>query len=57
LRAALDASPLAAERFAALSGQNRWAILFRLSQAKRDETRTRNIAKYVAMLERGETIY
>jgi len=57
LRAALDASPVAAERFAALSGQNRWAILFRLSQAKRAETRTRNIEKYVAMLERGETIY
>ena len=57
LRAALDASPVAAQRFAALSGQNRWAILFRLSQAKRDETRTRNVAKYVAMLERGEKLY
>jgi uncharacterized protein YdeI (YjbR/CyaY-like superfamily) len=57
LQAALDASPVAAAAFAALSGQNRWAILFRLSQAKRDETRTRNIEKYVAMLERGETIY
>jgi uncharacterized protein YdeI (YjbR/CyaY-like superfamily) len=57
LQAALDASPAAAAAFAALSSQNRFAILFRLSQAKRDETRTRNIEKYVAMLERGETIY
>jgi uncharacterized protein YdeI (YjbR/CyaY-like superfamily) len=57
LQVALDASPAAAAAFAALSSQNRFAILFRLSQAKRDETRTRNIAKYVAMLERGETIY
>jgi uncharacterized protein YdeI (YjbR/CyaY-like superfamily) len=57
LQAALDASPAAAAAFASLSAQNRFAIIFRLSQAKRDETRTRNIAKYVAMLERGETIY
>ena len=57
LQAALDASPAAAAAFAALNGQNRWAILFRLSQAKRPDTVTRNIAKYVAMLERGETIY
>jgi len=57
LRAALDASPAASAAFEKLSGQNRWAILFRLSQAKRPETVTRNVAKYVAMLERGETIY
>ena len=57
LQAALDASPTAAAAFTKLNGQNRWAILFRLSQAKRPETRTRNVEKYVAMLERGETIY
>ena len=57
LRAALDTSPRAAEFFDKLSGQNRWAIIFRLSQLKREESRARNIVKYVAMLEQGETIY
>jgi uncharacterized protein YdeI (YjbR/CyaY-like superfamily) len=57
LQAALDASPAAATAFASLSSQNRFAIIFRLSQAKRDETRTRNIAKYIGMLERGETLF
>ena len=57
LTAALEANPKAAEFFAALNAQNRWAIIFRLSQLKRAETRERNIVKYVEMLERGETIY
>ena len=57
LRAAIDASPTAAEFFATLSAQNRWAIIFRLSQLKRAESRERNIVKYVQMLERGEKIY
>lgn len=57
LQAALAASPSATAAWEALTKQNRFAIIFRLSQAKRDETRTRNIAKYVAMLERGETLH
>ena len=57
LRAALDASPRAAEAFEKLSGQNRWAIIFRINQLKREDSRTRNVAKYVAMLEQGETPY
>ena len=57
LRAALDTSPRAAEFFDKLSGHNRWAIIFRLTQLKREESRARNIVKYVAMLEQGETIY
>ena len=57
LQAALHASPSAAEFFASLSSQNRFAILFRISGAKRATTRAANIAKYVAMLERNETIY
>ena len=57
LRAALDAEPTAAAFFDTLTSQNRYAILFRLHNAKRAETRTRNIEKYVAMLARGETIY
>ena len=57
LRAALDATPAAAEFFEKLSGQNRWAIIFRLSQLKTADGRSRNVEKYVAMLARGETIY
>ncbi|MDQ1580241.1 MAG: hypothetical protein QOD05_1016, partial [Microbacteriaceae bacterium] len=30
---------------------------FRISNAKRQETRDRRVAEFVAMLERGETIY
>ena len=56
LRAALDASPAAAEFFATLKSQQRFAFLFRLDGAKRAETRVARIAKYVEMLERGETL-
>ena len=57
LQAALDASPTASARWATLSKQNTFAIVFRILNVKRAETRTRKIAEYVAMLERGETIY
>ena len=57
LRAALDAEPTAAAFFETLNAQNRYAILFRLANVKKAETRTRKVAEYVAMLARGETIY
>jgi uncharacterized protein YdeI (YjbR/CyaY-like superfamily) len=57
LRAALDASPAAAKLFAELDGNNRYAILHRLQDAKKPETRARRIEQFVAMLARGETIY
>ena len=57
LRAALDDSPAAKAFYATLTSQNRYAILFRLHQAKRVETRARNLAKFIAQLEAGETIY
>jgi uncharacterized protein YdeI (YjbR/CyaY-like superfamily) len=57
LRAALDANPAAAEFFAGLSGQNRYAVLHRIQTAKRPETRARRIEKFVAMLAAGEKIY
>lgn len=57
LLAALDASPTAKAFYATLSSQNRYAILFRLHQVKRAETRERNLAKFIAQLEVGETIY
>ncbi|MEO8263167.1 MAG: YdeI/OmpD-associated family protein [Pseudolysinimonas sp.] len=56
LMAALAANPAAAATWESMSKQSRFAIIFRLSQLKRDETRERNLEKYVAMLERGERI-
>ena len=53
----LNASPRAKEFFEALSSQNRYAILYRLDEAKRPETRARRLAKFVAMLEAGESIH
>jgi uncharacterized protein YdeI (YjbR/CyaY-like superfamily) len=55
LAAALAANPAAADLFARLTSQNRFAILYRVGEAKRRETRDRRIAGFVAMLERGET--
>jgi uncharacterized protein YdeI (YjbR/CyaY-like superfamily) len=40
-----------------LTSQNRYAITYRVGQAKRAETRANRIAEFVAMLERGETIH
>ena len=55
LQAALDASPAAAEFFAGLSSQNRYAILYRLHDVSDPAPRARRIAEFVEMLERGET--
>ena len=57
LQAALDANPAAREFFATLSGTNRYAVLYRIHDAKRPETRARRIAKFVDMLARGEKVY
>jgi uncharacterized protein YdeI (YjbR/CyaY-like superfamily) len=57
LGAALHAHPSAQAMFEILSSQNRYAILFRISEAKLPATRERRIDKFVAMLERGETVY
>jgi uncharacterized protein YdeI (YjbR/CyaY-like superfamily) len=57
LAAALAADPAAAEFFATLDRQNRYAILYRVQDAKRPETRARRIETYVAMLARGEKLH
>lgn len=57
LQAALDANPAARSFFATLSGRNRYAILFRVADAKKAETRARRIAQLVAMLAEGRTLY
>jgi Uncharacterized protein conserved in bacteria len=57
LQAALDAEPRARECFATLSSQNRYAILYRVHNAKRPETRARRIAQFVTILAEGKTLY
>jgi uncharacterized protein YdeI (YjbR/CyaY-like superfamily) len=57
LQRELDVRPQAKAFFASLSSQNRYAIVYRLHDAKRPETRARRLAKFIAMLEAGETIH
>ncbi|MEO8908441.1 MAG: YdeI/OmpD-associated family protein [Microbacteriaceae bacterium] len=57
LAAALAASAAASAFFTTLTSQNRYAILFRIGNVKRADTRARKIVEYIAMLERGETLY
>jgi uncharacterized protein YdeI (YjbR/CyaY-like superfamily) len=54
LRQRLDETPAAAAFFATLDGANRYAVLYRVHDAKRPETRARRIEAFVAMLARGE---
>lgn len=54
---ALERRPAAAAFFATLNSVNRYAILYRIQDAKRPETRARRIATFVDMLERGERLY
>jgi uncharacterized protein YdeI (YjbR/CyaY-like superfamily) len=57
LRAALDQHPKAKAFFDTLDRANRYAILYRLGDAKRPETRARRLAQYVAMLEEGRKLH
>lgn len=57
LQSALDANPAAATVWADLDGANRYAVLYRVQDAKRPETRARRIETFVDMLSRGEKIH
>lgn len=57
LMAAIEADDAALATFRTLSSQNRYALIFRLTQLRTDAAKERNIAKFVAMLSRGETFY
>jgi uncharacterized protein YdeI (YjbR/CyaY-like superfamily) len=57
LQAALDAHPGAAEFFATVSAQNRYAVLFRIQTAKKAGTRAQRIAAFAQMLALGKTVY
>ena len=57
LQAALDERPAAAAFFAGLDRTNRYAILYRLHDAKKPETRARRLAQFLVMLEEGRKLY
>jgi len=56
-QAALDKNKKAKTFFASLNSVNRYAILFRIHNAKKPETRARKILQFVEMLGRNEKIY
>jgi uncharacterized protein YdeI (YjbR/CyaY-like superfamily) len=57
LAGALAGNDAAAAFFERLDRANRYAILYRIADAKRPETRARRIATFVAMLSEGKKIH
>src|SRR3954470_12026885 len=57
LAKALAKSAKAKKFFDSLSSANRYAILYRLQEAKKPETRARRLAKFVDMLNQGEKLH
>ena len=57
LATALKANPPALAMFETLTSANRYAILYRVENAKRSETRAKRIDQFVEMLARGETLH
>jgi uncharacterized protein YdeI (YjbR/CyaY-like superfamily) len=57
LARALAASKAASAFFDQLDAANRYAVLYRVQTAKKPETRAARIAKFVAMLARGEALH
>ena len=57
LLAALTENEGAQEFFDTLDSTNRYAILYRIQDAKKPETRARRIEKFVAMLSEGKKIH
>lgn len=57
LRLALEGNEEARSFFETLDSRNRYAILYRIQEAKRPETRARRIAQFVAMLAEHKKLY
>ena len=57
LQAALDANSAARVLFDELDSANRYAVLYRVRQARNAEKRAAKIAELVAMLGHGETVH
>ncbi len=56
-QAALNKNKKAKAFFETLNSVNRYAILFRIHNVKKEETRTRKIKQFIEMLEKNEKIY
>ena len=56
-QAALDRNKKAKAFFTTLNSANRYAILFRIYNAKKPETRARKIQEFIEMLEREEKLH
>lgn len=56
-QAMLDKNKKAKTFFASLNSVNRYAILFRIHNTKKPETRAKRIQQFMEMLERGEKIH
>jgi uncharacterized protein YdeI (YjbR/CyaY-like superfamily) len=57
LRQALEENDRAREFFSTLDSANRYAILYRIQEARKPETRARRIEKYVAMLSERKKLH
>ncbi len=57
LQRALASNAAAQSFFETLDSHNRYAILYRIHDARSPETRTKRIAAYVQMLAQGETLH
>ena len=57
LQAYLDSHPQAAASWASASRADRYAVLFRLHDAKRPETRVRRFEQFTRLLENGEKLF
>lgn len=57
LQQKLDEHPRALQFFTSLDSANRYAILYRIHDAKKPETRARRIEKFVAMLDEGKKLH
>jgi uncharacterized protein YdeI (YjbR/CyaY-like superfamily) len=57
LQRALDDNPAASAFFASLDRTNRYAILFRLQDARSPEARARRLEQFLSMLSEGRKLY
>jgi len=57
LQEALDSNRKAKAFFAKLDSRNRYAVLFRVQNCKKPETRAKRIAQFLEMLSKGEKIH
>ncbi len=57
LQAALEAHPAAKAFFETLTGANRYAVLYRVQDAKTAKTRQARIEKFIGMLSRHEVVH